>query len=1183
MGKRCISQIIIPLVIFCSFYIPSSAGRYTRHEQLNWQFTTKSSNAANGTAKILTGGGEPMLKQAPHSVLASGYWYKIGVTRTGIFKLDYNLLRSAGIDLSKASNIAVYGKPGGMLPQANSVKRDQDLTENAVMLKDNNNNGVLDADDYILFYARGPETWTYDGKTKNFRHSINYYSDTAYYFITVKQDPAKHIAMKPSSTNNPDNIVTGFDDYGYHEYDQITDITTYVKSGREKYGEIFHDLSSSTIKQSFNFNFPLYDPNEQSDVKVVVLCRAFANSSFDIYQNTNQLLTTIQTPYVSSYYLDSYAMQGSADVPFTPAGSNFSIDVVFHQPTSDAQAWMNYVELNVRSRLAYIPGQFNFRDSRSVGAGKTNEFRISGAPANLQVWDVTDFHNVAAQQTSLSGNDLVFRAPADSLRQYVYSDGSNYYTPAAFGQVSNQNLHGLPQSDMVIVSAPQFLPAANRLADYHRGHDGFTIQVVTPQQIYNEFSSGAQDVSAIRDFMKMFYDRSKTDGTPPQYLLLFGDGSYDYKNYLPNNTNYVPAYEGYESLVAESSFTSDNYYAFLDNNEGWTSDDATSDSMDISVGRLPVDNLDQANAMVDKVIRYQGDKQTKGDWRTLLTFIADDVDVEPSLSNAHMLATEELTNLVQKSDPAFNIHKIYLDAYKQVSTPNGSRYPDVNTAIDNQMEAGTLLFNFKGHGSVFGLAHERVLTVDDIQSWHNYYKMPLFITATCEFSRFDDPQQVSAGELALLKPDGGLIASFTTTRVVAIPMNDYLNTSVFNARLLKKVNGKPPYIGSVFKQAQNEQGDNNNTRSFTLLGDPALRLAVPENNIVINDVKKQTAGKQDTLKALELVTFTGMVTDNSGQKMSDFNGDVYPTIYDKYSTRTTLANDGYYPTNFKVQENFLYKGKVSAKNGEFTFSFYVPKDINYSYGFGKVSIYATNGITDAFGYNDSVVVGGAVSNPVSDNDGPRIRLFMDDTNFISGGITGSNPVLIAKLSDTMGINITGNGVGHDLTATLNNGEPITLNSYFESEQDNFRKGTVTYPFTSLPDGNYTLSMRVWDVNNNSADASIDFVVVSSAKFAIDKIFNYPNPFKDRTTFSIEHNRPNEDLDMTLEIYDLQGQLITGVTSVVHPLGDRITTFDWDGTDAHGNAVSNGIYIYKIVLKTKDGQVAQQTQKLVVVK
>jgi hypothetical protein len=1188
MSKRIFVRIILPVVIFCSLFIPSSAWHYTRLKNLIGQFSTKTLIAGTENLKKFNPGGEEenpgcLKKQDEGSLLASGNWQKIGVTQTGIYKLDYNFLKKAGLDLSRAANIGVFGKHGGMLPQRLNVKRDDDLVENAVMLKDQNGNGKIDLDDYVLFYARGPETWTYDAINKIFRHQINYYSDTAYYFITTKDEPGKRMSTRPSLADNPNNIITGFDDYGFHEYDQITDITKFVKSGREKFGEIFHDLSATQISKNFTFSFPLADLSEKSRIRLEVVAKSLQPSNFSITQNGGQMIGNFTVQASSGDYLDAYAQQGGLMTDFTPQNNNVGINIQFSKPTQDALAWMNFVELNVRCKLNYRPGQQGFRESRFVQTGSVNEYRISDAPTDLQIWDVTDFHNVMVQQANYEAGNWIFRSNADDLREYVYSDGSQYNTPVLFGKVANQDLHGLPQAEMIIVSYAGFLDAANRLAQFHREYDHFTVHVVTPAQIYNEFSSGGQDVSAIRDFMKMFYDRSKKLGTPPQYLLLFGDGSYDYKDYTTGNTNLVPVYESYESMYPLGSFTADGYYAFLDDNEGWASDEGTNDEMDMSVGRLPVDNEAQANAMVDKIIRYATNKQTLGSWRTSLTFLADDPDVD-FRSNAHMAGTELLINeKVEKQSPDFNINKIYLDAYKQESTPNGTRYPDVNRAIDNDINSGTLVINYKGHGSEFGLAHERVLELADIQSWNNEYKMPLFITATCEFSRFDDPSLVSAGEETLLKPVGGVIALFTTTRVVNSGSNDVINGYIFSNNLLKKINGKAPRLGDVFQQAQNNSGDYTNTRSFTLLGDPALRLALPENNIVLKNVHGQTAGIHDTLKALSLVTFTGEINDNNGKKMNDFNGFVYPTIYDKYSVKKTLANDGIFPTTFKVRDNIIYKGKATVKNGEFTFSFYVPKDIAFNVGFGKISLYAENGVTDASGYCDSILVGGATSNPIVDDEGPKVRLFMDDTNFVSGGLTGSNPVLIAKVSDTTGINITGNGVGHDLIAILSGGQPIVLNSYFQSEQDNFRKGTITYPFSNLADGDYTVKVRVWDVNNNSTDATLDFTVVSSSKFTIDKIFNYPNPLRDRTTFSIEHNRPNEDLEMNLSIYTIQGQLITQVNSTIHTTGDRINTYEWNGTDGRGCILANGMYIYRIVLKTHDGQIAQQSQRMIVIK
>jgi hypothetical protein len=521
----------------------------------------------------------------------------------------------------------------------------------------------------------------------------------------------------------------------------------------------------------------------------------------------------------------------------------------------------------------------------------------------------------------------------------------------------------------------------------------------------------------------------------------------------------------------------------------------------------------------------------------------------------------------------------------QESGTSQARYPAAKQEINNDMGTGSLVMNYVGHGGEMGLAHEKVVEISDINSWENEYKYPLFITATCEFSRFDDPDRTSAGELTYLNPKGGAIAMFTTTRVVNSVDNRKLNDKLMVNNMFQRENGKAKRIGDIFTKGLNDAGLNSNNRSFTLLGDPSLRLAIPEYTVAVTKINgDETSEKIDTLKALSEATIYGEVTIN-GTKATNFNGVVYPVVYDKAVTKTTLANDpgASEKRDFVVRENIIYKGKVSVVNGEFQFSFIVPKDISFKNGFGRLSFYAENKTTDANGYYDSVIIGGSADVPHTDDKGPEIVLFMNDSNFRPGNLVDENPMLIAKVKDDIGINTSGNGIGHDLTAVLNNDEAIILNDYYESSLNSFKEGEIRYPFHKLPDGDYTLRVKVWDVSNNSAEATTTFVVASSAKLALDKIFNYPNPFSTQTTFSFEHNRPGEDLTVNIAIYTISGQLIRELNENINTDGNTVNTIQWDGTDHSGGQIASGMYVYRLTLKTNDGQIAQQSQRLVVIK
>ena len=1129
------------------------------------------------------------------SLLGTGTWYKFGLTRTGIYKLDYNFLKTVGISANtNMSNIKIYGRAGGMLPEPNAVLRDSDLVQNAVYAS---SNGPMGSSDYILFYAKGPTAWTYDTTLKQFHHQINYYSDTAYYFITADGDAgssAKRI-LPQNITAAPTNEITGFTAYDYHELDTITALTMEVKSGREWYGEAFSAINTDlygTYNHYLSFNFPQADLKQQAFIRTSTAIRAYpyqASFSFSILGNIINTNNVGPVPSTDAFANEYAEVNDNASSNFTLPATKFSMDVLFNPGTQNDLGWIDYVEFNVPSILKYIPGQFGFRNPLSIGQNLVNRYHIAGASlGNFQVWDVTDFHNVKTVTLSQGSGELTFNSMGDQLREFVANDGSGFYTPTAFGKVPNQNIHNMPQPDMVIVAYPDFIPAADSLAAYHKMHDNMVVDVVTPQQVYNEFSSGTQDVCGIRDMMKMFYDRGPSTGKNPGFLLLIGAASIDYKNRIKGNTNFVPTYEGYYSLWSEGSFCSDDYYTLLGNNEGnWPDDDydASTQILQLSVGRMPVYNTQQAMDVVHKTIRYNNESKCMNDWRNKLVFIADDRE-----SNTFVSQTETLTvDYIAPQHPELNITKLYLDATPEVNTAAGQLFPQINTDIDNNMTNGCLVMDYIGHGGPQYLAVEKVMTLSDINSWVNPYNMPLLITATCQFGTFDDPTNVSAGDQALLNPNGGPFALYSTTRAVEITANELLNQAILNNNLFEKEpkTGLPQFIGSAFTAGKNNT-DESNGKSFALLGDPAIRLALPQYNVKVTNISKDSMAS-DTFKALSLMTVSGEVVSGN-QVLTSFNGDIYPTVFDKPQTQYTLGQAAGDPADpdwvlgFSTQNNVIYKGHTSVKNGKFTFQFVVPRDISFAYGKGKISFYADNGIIDANGYTDSLIVGGSDTKTNLHFTAPHVKLFMNDTSFMDGDVVNQNPVMLARVYTQIGINTLGS-IGHNLTAVLDsNGGSGTyiLNNYYAADKGTYKSGTIAYPFFNLSNGKYHLTVTVWDVDDSSASTSTDFLVVNSSNLTIGKIFNYPNPFTDITTFGFDDNEPNKTLHVDISIYDMHGKLIRDLQSDVMSAGDQ-QLIQWNGTTYGGATIAQGMYVYRLTVSDTDGQVASKSQKLIFIK
>jgi hypothetical protein len=1161
-------------ISFFPFRINSLTGKTEKLVSFNLQIEKNQKINYSPSAKKNT--------YASSSVLSTGNWYKITVNQSGIYTLTYLDLIQLGVNVNSIDprNIRIYGNGGGTLPEGNFIPRYDDLVENPIYVS-GESDGVFDNSDYILFYGDGPVQWSYYASDKMFHHQTNYYSNVTTYFLTADLGTGKRISQQSSSTLTPNKFITKFQDYACHEKDTVNLVT----SGKEWYGENFDILTSF----SFNFSFPNIDVSSKVKLQTDIAGRYTSNSNYSINASGNVFNAII--PFISGGPYD-YAASATNKYSFSPSGSDISVTV--QKQTSDAVGWLNYVELNATRNLSFSGSQMIFRDTTSVGPGNISEYTISNASSNIRIWDITDPVDVKDQQYSLGSNNVQFRIATDTLREFVAFDGSSFLSPSLIGRIENQNLHALGPSDLIIVTYPDFINEANRVASIHSTYQGMTSVVVTPSQIYNEFSSGNQDVSAIRDFVKMFYDRAGGNvDEMPEYLLFMGDASYDYKNRIAGNTNYVPTYESPYAINFTDSYATDDFFGFLDDNEGPDSNSL----LDIGIGRFPVKSAEEASNIVDKVSEYLkiSDPTTSGngcdgyimgssgEWKNIVCFVADDED------NSFFNGCENFSKYIDTTYNNYNIDKIYCDAYVQETGAGGQRYPDVNDAINLRIEKGALIINYIGHGGEVGWALERILQIADIESWENIHNLPLFITATCEFSRYDDPKRTSAGELVLLKADGGGIALVTTSRLAYASYNEGLNGR-FYQNAFKKTGGKYPTLGDLIMVSKN-YGNNvdPNVRNFILLGDPALTLAYPENKVLttlVNQHDSMTVA--DTLKALQKVTISGIVADETGQKLSDFNGIVYPSVYDKKNTTYTLGNDSpNYIWPFTIQKSILYKGKVSVTNGNFTFSFVVPKDIAYNFGKGRISYYASNGTTDANGFyeNKYFIIGGSDTTAASDNAGPEIKLFLNDTNFVNGGMTSEKPLLFGIVKDTSGINTVGNGIGHDIVAVVdgNTSKSIVLNDYYEADLNSYQKGTIRYPLEDLSDGTHTLSLKVWDIYNNSSETSIDFVVSQSAELALYHVLNYPNPFTTHTEFYFEHNQPCCDLDVQIQIFTISGKLVKTIDQNVLTDGFRAEPVAWDGLDEYGDPIARGVYLYKLKIKNNDGNIAEKIEKLVILR
>jgi hypothetical protein len=1108
------------------------------------------------------------------SVLASGQWFKIAVTHDGIYRIDYSRLKQLG--LTYPSNPKIYGNNFGQLSYYNDDPRPDDLKEISLLLV-NGSDGIFNEGDYLLFYGMGTHRWKYNSAGNDYDFIRHNYSDTAYYFLTSAPEAGRLISNAPEVLNIPDYFSTSYDALYNHE----VETENLIKSGREWFQPV-SSISGVTIDPGFSEIIT----SEKLEFDISIAGRASVSTVFRLYEGTSIIADTMVSGVDLFSTTGAFANLAEQKGSCYPASSSPVYKMEFYNNgEQEARGWIDYIRLHGRAITAFSGKTIRFSDSRSIQSGRITEFNIKSTLSGFSVWDVTDPFNPEIVNYLKSGDNNKFIAKTDSIKTFIcFSPDKPEIPVIREGVLSNQDLHGSGPADMVIVTHPLFLTYAEKLAAIHSVNDGLVTQIVTPEEIYNEFSGGIPDIVAIRNFLRMKYLRQKGSSHPLKYLLLFGDGSYENKTPPPDNPNYIPTYQSINSTVIVSSFTSDDFYGLLDDGEGEA--DGTED---VGIGRFPVSDTVQAGIMVSKVKRYQSEAAT-GDWRNIICISADDED-----GNTHMIDAEGLYSLLNSDYPSFNIDKIYLDAFKQVTSVGGNSYPDVNKAINDRINAGCLIFNYLGHGNENGLAHERVVRTDDINSWKNSSKLALFITATCEFSRFDDVDinaatreitgKNSAGEMVILNPDGGGIALMTTTRVVYSGPNYILNRNIYDQAFRKDSAGNAFGLGDIIRYAKLNSGNGPNKRNFLLLGDPAVKLAWPWHGKIITDSVNNTSVYQpiDSLKALSLITISGHAEDNDGNTLGDFNGIVSPIVFDKVNRIKTLANDGGDVMEFDLRNNVLFNGKTKASAGKFRFTFIVPKDINYSFGNGKISYYANQGKKDLAGTFTDVIVGGFSNSSVTDTSGPEIKLYLNDTLFRDGGITDDNPVLLAIIEDKGGINTTGSGIGHDLIGSLDNDRNRTfvLNNYFETDFDNYMKGTLTYPIGNISDGSHSVTLKAWDNFNYSSEASVRFIVRTQNGFIINNLINYPNPFTDHTSISAEHNRPDENLTIRIYIYSMNGRLIKNIATSVPSTGYKLPPIEWDGNDDGGKRVGRGIYPYSVTISTENGETAKASGRMII--
>ena len=1089
------------------------------------------------------------------SVLGSGKWVKIKTKDRGIYKVTYDQIKQWG--LANPDQAVLYGTGGYMLPYRNSELRSDDLLTYPVW-KGKDSAGK----DCLFFYSTGNIQVNQDLTTGTFSHQQNYYATEAYFYLS-DQGTLKTIEKIAEVAGDAGRKVISFSNYAFYEKESVN----LISSGSQWFGERF--IQGST--QSINISLENPDLTKPALISVSVAGRTSSTSNMDVIMNGKSILNL---PF-GAYGEYEFAKQNVKSTSTTIPEKNIQLKLTYLGGNSSSEAWLDYISVNYQSFLFMNSDVYSFRGRGVDGQIPISEFVLYNVSASTRIFDVTDPAVTFEVLANFAEGQLKFKSNSELTREYVaFNPGGTIPSAELVGTVANQNLHASELSEMIIVSNPSLLKVANELADYHRVSDQMTVQVLTPEVIYNEFSGGLPDPSAFRNYFRMCYDRGKQTGKNTlKYVLLMGDGSFDNRNIQKKNLNMLPTFQSENSLIETESFVTDDFFVFLDENEG-----GSYGTVDLGIGRIPARTIAEAEIVLDKIMTYQT-KESMGNWRNIVTFIADDGNTADGYTTIHTDQAESLARFVNKTHPAFFTERIYLDTYKRILTAGGEKYPDVNVAIDNRIKRGTLVMNYTGHGNERGLADESIIDIAGIKSWNNYNRLPIFVTATCSFSRFDE-NETSAGEYVLFNPVGGGVGLFSTTRLVYSGANFVLNSKFFKYIFEKDQQGNNLRLGDVMRLAKASANTGINQLNFTLLADPALRLANPINQVVTSSINGNDAKiESDTINTLSVVTVKGYVANSQGVKLTSFNGEITPSVYDKAIQLKTLGNAGQETTSFTLQNNVIYKGLASVKNGEFEFSFFVPKETSYKLGKGNILYYAYNELVDASGYFDNFYLGGSLGSSISDTKGPKIDLYMNSESFKDGGTVSASSVMLANIIDENGINTSGIGIGHDITAILDgeNSNILILNDYFQTDKDSYTSGKIVFPLTKLSEGKHVLKIKVWDVFNNSSEKEIKFVVKDD--FRIETVSAYPNPMQGETRFVFTHNQPDEIFSVELEVFQSTGSRVDLVKATVGSQGIESLPLEWIPTERQVK-LKSGVYIYRIGATTKDGKKSSGSGRLV---
>lgn len=1118
-------------------------------------------------------------RYAVSSVLAEGKWARVKVESTGMHVVTDAQLRSLGF--TDPSRVHVYGTGGRMVPEyfSDNMPDDLPLLPSVRTAKG------------IVFFAVDWFSWNpVDTGNVHYEHTINPYSEQSFYYLSDREVDEKTMQSVCSPGAGGLSVRSDFRERLVHEQD----LQNPGESGRLLLGEDFRTQKS----QKFTFQLP---DNVDGDAVVSVRFGAKVtngSSSLMFTANGRKLPSTASDVIAKVSDAERYCNLEVMTKTAEGVGDKLEFGIDYSYSGALFTARLDYIDVFYNRSLRMRDGSLYFYHLFS----EPEAVSVEGCSASTVIWDVTEEWNPKKVEFSLSGSRAVFAVTQAGYREFIAFDPekvSASVTPA--GSVQNQDIHALDTPDMLIISPAEYIEGARRIASLHETHDGMLVHVLTPEEIYHEFSGGTPDVSAFRKLLKMWYDRPGERQIG--YCLIMGKPTFDIKGRSTEvrNLNYVPV-PIWQSPVERNStnlkfsigldetesYSNDDYIGMLDD-QAMARTDMSRALLDVVVGRLPVRNARESLDMAAKIEKYVL-SPNYGAWRNKVMIIADDGN-----SAAHLIQAEDVHRAMRSAGngAAFLYDRIYLDTFELKYTGIGATYPAATKKMMSNYNEGVVLTNYIGHANPTSWGHEHLWDWESITSMTNP-NLTFMYAATCGFAYWDRPD-LSGGEVIVLNPDAGVIGMMAATRTVYINYNGDLNKSISKYFFARDKDGLPLRLGDIYAKGKSDfKGDRNKLR-YAFVGDPALRLGSPVNDVVVTSVNGQDVTDRNVpypeVPARGELRIEGYVAGDNGSVHEDFTGTVNILLYDAERVIETNGFQGVTgrPTEGVVvmyNDRTVKLAEVNGKveKGRFNIVVKMPSEIENLYVPARFTAYAWDGNgLEANGEFDRFYVYGYSEDAAADDEGPQVEyLYLNNRNFNPGDVVNSNPVLFARVSDPSGINLSNAGIGHKITAVVD-GSTIydDVSSFFTSDPEEEGAGTVSYPISGLAPGKHELVFTVWDNANNSSSAALEFNVGAAVDPVIHELATNVNPASSDVTFRLSLDRPNTRMQCTLGVFDLTGRKVWEYTSQVQTDIESTMRCTWDLRDGSGTRVPRGIYLYRATVETPEGTYTSKTERLAV--